>query len=130
MEGYNEAYVIWNSIIQQTISASGAHLQFPKQMDNGQNIPSPSDCIPSVLIRHVGELKGQLADWRASFSDSINGFHAAEYVYHYETHIDSVDPLKDPIGHLTADSPGTIIIGVIVVILIGLITVYLFSSRR
>jgi hypothetical protein len=128
MATYNEAYLIWNSIIQQTISANG-HLRFDKIIENGQLIPSPEETDPKILVRHLGELKGQIADWRASFNNSDKGFHAVEFVDYYETHIDSVDPLKDPMGHLIKDSPGTLV-GVITAVAIGGILAYVFTRKK
>ncbi len=127
----NEAYSIWISIIEQTVSA-GHKLKFPKEMDNGEIIPPPDEANPKILRKHIGELKGQKADWRASFENSDHGFHAVEFADHYETHIDSVDPLKDPLGHLVNDSPGTLItIGVISAIAItGGALAYVFTRKK
>ena len=127
MDGYNEAYLIWNSIIQQTISL-GRPLRFPKMMENGNPIPDPDQCTPKILTKHLGELKGQLADWRASFANSIRGFHAVEFADYYDTHIDSVDPLKDPLGHLVKDSPATLV-GVISAVAIAGVLAYIFTRK-
>lgn len=128
MEGYNDAYLIWNSIIQQTLSA-GRPLKFPKTMSNGKQIPPPDQAKPTILQRHVGEIKGQIADWRASFEDSSSGFHAVEFEDYYETHIDSIDPLKDPLGHLVKDSPGTLV-GIIAAVAIGGLLAYVFTRKK
>ena len=128
MTSYNEAYVIWNSIIEQTISA-GRPLRFQKIMNNGNIIPSPNETQPKILIKHLGELKGQIADWRAPLNNSNAGFHAVEFNDRYETHIDSVDPLKDPLGHLVNDSPGTLV-GIISAIVIAGISVYVFTRKK
>ena len=129
MEEFNKAYFIWSSIIEQTVSA-GHPLRFSKEMDNGEIIPSPNETNPKILTRHIGELKGQIADWRASFTDSKMGFHAVEFEDYYETHIDSVDPLKDPLNHLIKDSPGTLI-GIIAAIgIVGGIVVYAFTRKK
>ena len=131
MNEVNEAHSIWISIIEQTVSA-GHKLKFPKEMDNGEIIPPPDEANPKILRKHIGELKGQKADWRASFEDSDSGFHAVEFADHYETHIDSVDPLKDPLGHLVNDSPGTLIaLGVISAIAItGGALAYVFTRKK
>ena len=128
MDSYNKAYVIWNSIIQQTISA-GRPLRFDKVMDNGEVIPDPDKTSPEILTRSLGELKGQTADRRASFIDSKSGFHAVEFEDHFETHIDKVDPNKDPFWHLVQDSPGTLI-GAIAAVAIGAILVYVFTRKK
>jgi hypothetical protein len=128
MATYNEAYLIWSSIIGQTISAD-RQLRFEKIMDNGQPIPHPEETDPKILVKHLGEPKGQIADWRTSFNNSDKGFHAVEFVDYYETHIDSVDPLKDPIGHLIKDSPGTLV-GVIATIAIGGLLTYFFTIKK
>ncbi|MGC8981991.1 MAG: hypothetical protein ACP5JU_03540, partial [Minisyncoccia bacterium] len=124
MEECNDAYSIWYSIIKSTIEMG--HLSFPKTMSDGRAIPSPAEVKPPIFRKHIGEPKGQIADWRASFKDSNTGFHVVEYNDHYETHIDKIDPLKDPIGHLVNDSPGTIILGTIGVIVIGGLLYYIF----
>ena len=128
MTEYNGAYLIWNSIIEQTLSA-GKPLRFPKIMNNGKEIPSPSETRPNIFQKHLGELKGQIADWRASFDGSKAGFHAVEFNDHYETHIDSVDPLKDPLGHLVKDSPGTLV-GIIAAVAIGGLLAYVFTREK
>ena len=131
MNEVNKAYSIWMSIIEQTVSA-GHSLKFPKEMDNGEIIPRPDEASPKILIKHIGEIKGQIADWRASFEHSDRGFHAVEFAANYETHIDSVDPLKHPLGHLVNDSPGTLItIGVISAIAItGGTLAYVFTRKK
>ena len=128
MSEYNDAYIIWNSIIEQTLSA-GRPLKFSKIMDNGSRIPSPDETRPHILQKNLGELKGQIADWRASFKDSKAGFHAVEFNDHYETHIDSVDPKKDPLGHLVNDSPGTLV-GIIAAVAIGGLLAYVFTREK
>ncbi|MHB8361792.1 MAG: hypothetical protein ACYDAO_05695 [Thermoplasmataceae archaeon] len=128
MTSYNDAYLIWNSIIEQTLSA-GRPLRFKKVMNNGKEIPSPKETQPTILVKNLGEIKGQIADWRASLNNSPAGFHAVEFQDHYETHIDSVDPLKDPLGHLVKDSPGTLV-GVIAAIAIGGLLAYVFTREK
>ncbi len=128
MQLYNDAYVIWNSIIEQTLSA-GKPLSFPKILDNGTPIPSPEDTEPKIFQKSIGELKGQIADWRVSFDDRKEGFHAVEFDDHYETHIDSVDPAKDPIGHLIHDSPGTLL-GIVAAVAIGGLIAYVFTRKK
>jgi hypothetical protein len=98
-------------------------------MNNGEQIPSPDLTSPTILQKHLGELRGQIADWRASFKDSSAGFHAVEFEDHYETHVDSVDPLKDPVGHLVKDSPGTLV-GIITAVAIGGLLAYLFTREK
>jgi|YelNatPaOPRAMG01_1025707.scaffolds.fasta_scaffold40692_2 hypothetical protein len=128
MTTYNDAYLVWNSIIEQTIS-TGKPLRFKKIMNNGQPLPSPGETDPKILVKHVGEPKGQIADWRASFNNSKAGFHAVEFEDYYETHIDSVDPIKDPIEHLLKDSPRTLF-GVIGVFVIGGLLFYVFTREK
>lgn len=126
MTEYNKAYVIWNSIISKTITKG--RCTFPKFMENGTRIPSPDETLPKIFQRHVGEPKGQLLDWRASFANSSAGFHAVEFFDRYETHIDSVDPLKYPLGHLIEDSPVTFVLLIILfLIAIASIFVYIFA---
>lgn len=129
MEEFNEAYSIWISIIEQTVSA-GQPLEFPKEMDNGKIIPSPDETKPKILTRHIGEPKWQIADWRASFTDSKKGFHAVEFEDRYETHIDSVDPLKDPLNHLIKDSPKTLVGIISAIVVAGGIVGYAFMRKK
>lgn len=94
----------WQSIIEWTLSEGT--LTFPKAQESGLVVPRPEDS--GFLVKHVGELKGQLADWRASLDNDQRGFHAVEYEDRFECHIDHKDPFKDPLGHLVEDSPGTL----------------------
>ena len=94
----------------------------------GVAIPSP-ERSGGVLFRHLGELKGQVADWRASIDGTDAGFHCVEYDDRYECHIDAKDPIKDPVGHLAVDSPGTLAaIGVIAAV--GAIAAIAYALTR
>ena len=116
----------WQDVIQWTISLGGKFnfLKFlPKE---GSEVPRPEGC--SFLKKDLGELKGQIADWRASFSDSDTGFHAVEFEDRYECHIDRKDPFKDPLGHLLEDSPGTLF--VVGLVAIGTLLMYSFFRKK
>lgn len=67
------------------------------------DIPSPGDS--PLFKRSVGELKGQIADWRATFTNDPGCVHAVEFKDRFELHYDKFDPAKKPIQHLIFDSP-------------------------
>jgi len=94
----------WKSVIEWTLSEGTVLL--PKVREDGSEVPHPS--ASSFMVKHMGEPKGQVADWRASLDEDERGFHAVEYEDRYECHIDKKDPFKDPLGHLVHDSPGTL----------------------
>lgn len=109
--GVRSADSYWTEVARKTLAArrTGADpLVIPKSLANGMRTPHPSEAT-GVLVHHIGELKGQVADWRASFSEHDEGFHCVEYHDRYECHVDSKDPFKDPVGHLASDSPGTLV---------------------
>lgn len=116
----------WYMVISRTMS--GGPLNFPKHLESGDEVPRPE--TSGLLVRHVGELKGQVADWRASFTIDERGFHAVEFTERYECHLDKKDPLKDPLGHLVEDSPGTLALAVGLSALAIGATVYALSKRK
>lgn len=118
----------WRWVISETYERR--QLKLSKQTISGDIVPRPED-TNGMLVRHMGELKGQLADWRASFRDTTEGFHAVEFSDYYYCHIDKKDPLKDPIGHLVEDSPQTLelLFTVVLVLLTGAL-VYALASRK
>ena len=127
MTGVNQASRdFWYSVISRTMSEGP--LSFPKLMENGEEVPRPE--TSGILVRHVGELKGQLADWRASFQDDVRGFHAVEFPERYDCHLDNKDPLKDPLGHLVEDSPATLALAVGLGALATGAAIYAMSRRR
>lgn len=105
-----DADSFWARVIEKTLRGGytgNSSLVVPKHRRSGEPTPHPSDAT-GVLVHHIGELKGQVADWRGSIEGREEGFHAVEYEDRYECHIDSKDPFKDPLGHLAQDSPGTL----------------------
>ncbi|MBX8638631.1 MAG: hypothetical protein KIY11_09805, partial [Thermoplasmata archaeon] len=100
-----EAISFWKWVISETYEKR--QLNLGKQFVNGESIPRPEKTT-GMLVRHIGEPKGQIADWRASFADSDEGFHAVEFADRYYCHIDKKDPLKKPLEHLVEDSPQTL----------------------
>jgi hypothetical protein len=99
-------------------------------IDKGNEIPHPGET--SFFGRSIGELKGQVADWRASIDGDVRGFHVVEFDDRYECHLDHRDPSKDPVGHLVEDSPSTLaailVGGVIAAIATGI--AYRYSRRK
>ena len=68
-----EARDFWRSVVEWTLS-EGQPISFPKVLDSGEDVPRPQ--LSGFMVRSVGELKGQIADWRASLQDDPRGFHA------------------------------------------------------
>lgn len=130
MESEDEAaYVFWYSVIQRTLSEKPKAFVFSKFDENKKEVPRPEKA--KGLKKHIGELKGQIADWRASFRDSKEGFHAVEFKDRYECHIDKIDPDKDPLGHLQEDSPGTLgVVFSVAAIILGGAALYYFSKKK
>ncbi len=75
--------------------------------------PRPDDELP--FKRSIGEIKGQIADYRLSIDDSDLGIHAVEFIDRYEVHVDLYDPYKKPIKHLLLESPKSIIDALIII---------------
>jgi len=116
----------WYSVISRTMS--DGPLSVDKLLESGEEVPRPE--ASGLLIRHVGEIKGQIADWRASFDNDERGFHAVEYSDRYDCHLDNKDPLKDPLGHLVEDSPGTLALAVGLGLLAAGATVYALTRKK
>lgn len=123
-----EAISFWKWVISETYERKAFKLS--KQLLNGDSVPRPED-TKGLLVRNVGELKGQIADWRASFRDTIEGFHAVEFNDFYSCHIDKKDPLKDPLGHLVEDSPQTLelLFAFTIMLAIGIVIYSLVSKK-
>jgi hypothetical protein len=131
MEQENEvAYAFWYSVIQRTLSEKPKEFVFFKFDENKKEVPRPENS-KGLVKKHIGELKGQISDWRASFKDSNEGFHAVEFTDRYECHIDKVDPNKDPLGHLQEDSPNTLgVIFIVAALILGGTSLYYFSKKK
>ena len=133
MDSTSEADSFWKAVISQTLTGgyTGKNpLILSKYYDNGREVPRPDET--SFLHRSLGELKLQKADWRASFQNLEHGFHAVEFEYRYECHIDKVDPDKNPIGHLVEDSPGTLVLLIAVPLLFtaGGVAYYFYRKKK
>lgn len=131
MESEKEsAYEFWYSVIQRTLSEKPKTFTFSKFDENKKEVPRPEKA-KGLIKKHIGEPKGQVADWRASFKDNKEGFHAVEFEDYYECHIDKIDPDKDPLGHLQEDSPGTLgAIFSVGAIILGGVALYYFSKKK
>lgn len=115
----SDAQEYWSIVVRETLNGcySGrSPLVIPKNTESDGAAPHPS-LAEGVLVQHVGELKGQLADWRASLNETDQGFHAVEFIDRYDCHMDAKDPFKDPLGHLIEDSPGTLaLVGAVAIV--------------
>ena len=60
--------------------------------------------LQAGFVAHVGEPKGQIANYRMTVSDG-RGVHVLEFQDSYWVHWDKVDPLTNPIGHIAEDAP-------------------------
>jgi hypothetical protein len=52
----------------------------------------------------LGDLDGAIKQFR-----NETGIHVREYSEYFEIHRDSIDPRKNPLGHLVRDSPETLV---------------------
>ena len=71
---------------------------------NGEEIPHPS--ISGMFQRSVGELKGQVSDWRRGIDGRDESVHVVEFTDRFEVHLDHYDPYKKPIQHLLVKISG------------------------
>ena len=110
----NPSKEFWNSITDELLTLEQP-LVIRKLDQEGNPIPDIGES--GLFSRSIGEYHGQIADWRASIHNSQKGIHALEYNDFYKLHIDKYDPKKNPVGHLLHDSPGTIILTLLSVLL-------------
>jgi hypothetical protein len=70
-------------------------------VDNDGNIIVPKAVRPVVGLREtvLGNKKGATKQYR------YGNLHIRDYDTHYSVHLDRVDPMKNPIGHLLVDAP-------------------------
>jgi hypothetical protein len=123
-----DAREFWISAINRTLS-EGQPISFPKILESGDPVPQPS--AAGFFTQSIGEIKGQIADWRASLQDDERGFHAVEYTDRFECHLDKKDPAKDPFGHLVEDSPSTLALGIgVAALAIGATLYYLYRKEK
>jgi hypothetical protein len=94
----NQSEQFWRNAMSKSLS-SNRKLIFPK----GSKTPSPRES--NLFKRSIGEVKGQIADWRASVNNEDKCVHIVEFRNRYEVHVDKYDPRKKPIEHLLFDSP-------------------------
>jgi hypothetical protein len=69
--------------------------------DRDGNIIVPRSVRPIIELSptRIGAKKGALRQYRHG------NLHIREYDTHYSVHVDRVDPLKNPLGHLVVDAP-------------------------
>jgi hypothetical protein len=70
-------------------------------VDSDGNIIVPKAVRPVVGLKEtvVGTKKGARKQYR------YGNLHIRDYDTHYSVHLDRVDPLRNPLGHLLADAP-------------------------
>ncbi len=107
----------WQAIIEEVLESDHA-LVLKKVDDFGQSIPLIEDS--HLFRRSIGEPHGQNKDWRANIIGTVEGVHVREYPSFYQVHVDKHDPMKDPVGHIVYDSPGTLMSISAILTLIGI----------
>ncbi|MGP6207168.1 hypothetical protein ACNF42_03935 [Cuniculiplasma sp. SKW3] len=110
-----DARLFWKKAISEALSTGRININ--KIDENGEEVPRPSDS--GLFKRSLGEIRGQMSDWRSSIDGSTKGIHVVEFRDHYEIHVDQFDPYKKPVEHLLYDSPvyGAVLTGVSIVAL-------------
>jgi hypothetical protein len=70
-------------------------------IDSDGNIVVPKSVRPIIEFKEtvIGGKKGARKQYRHG------NLHIREYDSHYTVHLDKIDPLKNPIGHLVVDAP-------------------------
>lgn len=76
---------------------------------DGESFRISKEVLPSLdglgfVETLLGDPDGGLRQFRNS-----TGIHIREYNDYFEVHKDSIDPRKDPVGHLIKDSPETLV---------------------
>ena len=74
---------------------------FVEFVDGDGNIVVPRSVRPIIDLKEtlIGGKKGAAKQYRHG------NLHIREYDDHYTVHMDKVDPLKNPLGHLLVDAP-------------------------
>lgn len=114
----------WNTVISEVLLRD--EITISRTLPDGTTVPHPSES--GLFRKSIGELKGQIADWRASIEGSDSGIHVVEFRDRYEVHVDRYDPAKKPVEHIIHDSPKT---GAALAIAgLGVLVAARFLSRR
>ena len=91
------------------------------------SLPHP---MSAGFVNSIGELKGQLADWRMPLADG-RGIHVVEFQSYYDAHWDFKDPTVDPVGHLLNDAAHwLLLVGIVVALVFVGIGLYLTKSSK
>lgn len=93
----------WNEVLSEVLVRN--EMTISKTLPDGTEVPHPSES--GLFRKSIGEMKGQVADWRASIDGSNRGVHVVEFRDCYKIHVDEFDPYKKPVEHMIHDSPKT-----------------------
>ncbi|MCL5794562.1 MAG: hypothetical protein M1138_07055 [Candidatus Thermoplasmatota archaeon] len=103
---------LWNQVLASAVM--GNRVLIGKEDLNGNSVTRPESS--GLLVRSVGSLSGQKADWRSPIDGSRKGIHVVEYADRYEVHTDRFDPSKRPLEHLVFDYGPVLLKGALIAI--------------
>jgi hypothetical protein len=83
-------------------------------IDDEGSIIVPKSVRPTIdyKVTHIGDKKGARQQFRHK------NLHIRDYGDYYTVHLDSIDPRKDPLGHLIIDAP-ELLVGIMSAVSIG-----------
>jgi hypothetical protein len=83
-------------------------------IDDEGSIIVPKSVRPTIdyQVTHIGDKKGARQQFRHK------NLHIRDYGDYYTVHLDSIDPRKDPLGHLIIDAP-EFLVGIMSAVSIG-----------
>jgi hypothetical protein len=83
-------------------------------IDDEGSIIVPKSVRPTIdyEVTHIGDKKGARQQFRHK------NLHIRDYGDYYTVHLDSIDPRKDPLGHLIIDAP-EFLVGIMSAVSIG-----------
>ena len=95
-------------------------------IDGDGNIIVPKSVRPIIDLSEtaIGSKKGAKKQYR------YGNLHIREYEEHYSVHMDRVDPMQNPLGHLLVDAP-EYVVGAAAAILVGRkVGVTIYNKRK